>query len=238
MKKCGEVRALSCYRHLLRVVVFAAYVHVSTFGFSLFGLGSVAFAQANSAQEIHALGVGESMPDGVLLTKDGKKTSLRKVVGNKKAVVIFFRGGWCPYCSLHLADLQKVESELRGLGYQIIAISPDSVVRVRENIDRASLTYGLFSDPGLELAKKFGIAYRVSAATHSRLASHGIDLEKESGESHRLLPVPAAFLIDGNGIVRFQFADADYKVRIKSAELLREASSIEAKEISAKETSK
>ena len=78
-----------------------------------------------SANGIQPLLVGQSVPDVQLQTADGKAFNLKQELAEQPTVLIFYRGGWCPYCNLQLSQLQKIESQLQDLGYQIIAISPD-----------------------------------------------------------------------------------------------------------------
>ncbi len=46
--------------------------------------------------------VGSVMPDGDLLDPVGAPTSLTAVRAGRTAVVVFYRGAWCPYCTLAL----------------------------------------------------------------------------------------------------------------------------------------
>lgn len=66
----------------------------------------------------------------------------------------------------------------------------------------------------MEAAREFRVAYRVDAPTLSALTNFGINLEEASGEKHNLLPVPAVFLTDANGLIHFQYVNPDYKVRV------------------------
>jgi peroxiredoxin len=80
-------------------------------------------------------------------------------------VLIFYRGSRCPYCNLHLSDLVTVEEELRSLGYQIVATSPDRPEELNKMTAADHLNYRLFSDPQAEAMKKFGVAYQVDNTT-------------------------------------------------------------------------
>lgn len=189
-------------------------------------LPGVVLAQPSSAEEAIPLAVGQHAPEVRLISPKAKEYLLSSLVKERPTVLVFFRGGWCPYCSLHLSDLQKVDAEIREKGFQIIAVSADNYEKTQANIDKKKLTYRLFSDPGLKAAQAFGVAYKVDDKTYRRYQGYEVDLEKESGESHRLLPVPSVFLIDQDGIVRFVYSNPDYRIRIKAADLLREANQL------------
>jgi peroxiredoxin len=124
---------------------------------------------------------------------------------------------------VQLGQLQKIEDELLNLGYKILAISPDRPEKLRESVEKNELKYVLLSDAKMEAAKAFGLAFRVDAAGYQRLSGFGIDLEDASGEKHHLLPVPAVFLIGKDGIIQFQYANPNYKVRLTPEVLLAAA---------------
>ena len=121
---------------------------------------------------------------------------------------------------MQLGQLQKIESELVEMGYQIIAISPDRPEKLRESAKQQQFDYTIVSDSQMEAAKAMGLAFRVSDETLERYLKWGLDLEDASGESHHLLPVPAVFLSNKEGIIEFQFVHPNYKVRLDPEVLL------------------
>ena len=193
-------------------------------------LSSVLLAHANSTNQIPAraedaqpIAVGTSAPDAHLRGLDGKEVTLHAIIAGKSTVLIFYRGSWCPYCNAHLSDLITVEEQLRSLGYQIIAISPDRPEELNRMTTKDHLNYLLFSDPQAEAMKNFGVAYRVDDATIANYKKFNVDLERSSGQTHYILPVPAVFIINRTGEIVFVHADPDYKVRMKGAEVLAAA---------------
>ena len=148
---------------------------------------------------------------------------MHALIAGKPTVLIFYRGSWCPYCNAHLSDLVTVEEQLRSLGYQIIAISPDRPEELNRMTTKDHLNYLLVSDPQAEAMKNFGVAYRVDDATIANYKKFNVDLERSSGQTHHILPVPAVFIINRTGEIVFVHADPDYKVRMKGAEVLAAA---------------
>ena len=116
-----------------------------------------------------------------------------------------------------------MESQLNGLGYQIICVSPDQPSKVRETIQKHNLKFLLLSDSQMTASLAFRIAYQVDDATLKVLAEHGIDLEAASGEKHHQLPVPAVFLVAANGVIQFEYVNSDYSVRVHPDVLLAAA---------------
>jgi peroxiredoxin len=123
-----------------------------------------------------------------------------------------------------LGQLRKIESQLTGLGYQIVAVSPDKPEKLSAFIEKQSLTYTLVSDSEATGIKGFGIAFRVDDQTFDTYKNKfKLDLEEHSGAKHHLLPVPAVFIISKEGQVLFQYVNPDYKVRLYPEILLAAA---------------
>lgn len=177
---------------------------------------------APSAAEAKPLRVGATAPDPSLKTLDGKDIKLKNALGGKPTVVIFYRGGWCPFCNAHLSELAAIEGDIRKRGYQIIAISPDLPAELAKMADKDHLTYKLYSDSTAEAMKKFGVAFRVDDATYAKYRdSFHIDLERSSGQTHHILPVPSVFVVDKTGKIIFVHSDPNYKIWLKGSEILK-----------------
>jgi peroxiredoxin len=172
---------------------------------------------------VRPLKQGQRAPDAMLARPDGELVRLAAAYSSRPSILIFYRGGWCPYCNTHLGQIAQAESELVGLGYQVLAISPDRPEALRESLDRGGYTYQLLSDSEMTLAQAFGLAFRVDDQTIEKYRSFGIDLEQASGRNHHLLPVPAVYIIDTQGIIRCAHWDADYTKRLEPAKLIAAA---------------
>lgn len=165
--------------------------------------------------------VGDTVPDVNLLDENNVAVSLREVVKEKPAVVIFYRGGWCPYCNLHLGALAEIEGKVLAAGYQILAISPDQPAKLKATPDREKLGYRLLSDRKAEAAKALGIAFQVPAELVAKYKNeYQIDLEAASGETHHLLPYPAVFVVGRDGVISYAHVNPDYKIRLTPEEIL------------------
>lgn len=158
--------------------------------------------------------VGSSLPDAPLRTLDDEPTTLRAATAGKPAVLVFYRGGWCPYCNLQLSDLRTVVGPLRELGYTLIAISPDRPAELARTLDKTPLDYTLLSDSSAAAIAALGIGFVVDAATREQYKGYGIDLEAASGATHHALPVPSVFIVDAAGIIQFHYVNPDYRIRV------------------------
>lgn len=180
---------------------------------------ALAHAQTNSTP----LKVGDSIPDVKLRTEDDKEVSLRKLVSEKPTVLIFYRGGWCPFCNRHLQSLAGIEDDLNKAGVQLLAISMDQPAKLKATPDREKLHYRLLSDSDATAATAFGIAFKVDDKTVEKYNGYGINLDAASGNDHHILPHPAVFIANTNGVIRFAHVNPDYKVRLEPAKILETA---------------
>ncbi|MCC7108765.1 MAG: AhpC/TSA family protein [Deltaproteobacteria bacterium] len=178
-----------------------------------------------SAEAICPLLPGTKSPDVQLRTLTGATTSLVAALDGKPAVVIFYRGGWCPFCNVQLGALQSIEPELAKLGVRVIGVSPDRPEKLQESIGKHQLTFTLLSDSSMCAAQAFGVAFKVDDATIERYRAMKLDLEGDSGEKHHLLPVPSVFVVDPDGTIRFSYVNPNYKVRLDPQLLLAAARS-------------
>jgi peroxiredoxin len=126
---------------------------------------------------------------------------------------------------LHFSELQKVEDDLLNLGYKIIAISMDKPQNLKATLDKYNMKYELYSDSKANAVKEFGIAFKVNEDYLQKLKSYNMDLEASSGKTHHILPVPSVFIVDDNGVIRFEYVNPNYKIRI-SGEMLLEAAKL------------
>lgn len=183
--------------------------------FLLSAEGSLAqIAIPQKAIDISPLLIGEKVPDLPVKNLKSEEVSLVTLFAVKNTVLIFYRGGWCPYCNLHLAELQAIENDILNLGYQIIAISPDSPSNLQASLQKHKLNYQLLSDANMELSKAFGLAYAVPDASKERLN------KASDGQNIGMLPVPSVFVINQQGEIMFEYINPDYKKRLKGSLLL------------------
>ena len=176
---------------------------------------TTAFTQPPSdPAEVRPLPVGRVAPAVDLQAVDGSTRSLASVLDGKPALVVFYRGGWCPFCTLQLSSLRTLQPELDRQGVQLIAVSPDDPAHLRKTLAGQALDYTLLSDATASALQAFGVAFEVDAVTRAKYAAFGIDLEAASGHAHHLLPVPSVFVVDAAGVIQFNYSHPDYRTRV------------------------
>lgn len=167
---------------------------------------------AQKPTDISPLLIGEKIPAVNIPAADGKSFDLNAHIAEKPTILLFYRGGWCPFCNKELAGIQGIQADLVNMGYQIIAVSTDSPENLNKSIDKHQLTYTLLSDADLAVSKQFGIAFKAPEAYGKTL------IEGSAGKNaDKLLPVPSVFILDKSGMIQFEYINPDFKQRISPA---------------------
>lgn len=178
------------------------------------------------AEDVEPVTEGVAAPAKVLRTVDGEPVDLAERYRNGPTMLLFYRGGWCPYCNEQLGHLAEADATLAEMGVQILAVSPDRPAKLRETQIDDGQSYRLLSDSDMALAQAFGVAFRVADETVDQYRGFGVDLAEIAGEAHHLLPVPAVYLIDRDGVIRFAHWDADYRERLTAEALIEAAQQV------------
>jgi len=183
----------------------------------------------SDANDVKPLLPGMSIPDMTVFNVKGETKNITSDNLTKPFVITFYRGGWCPYCNAQLAQMRAAEKKLLDMGFDVYFISPDKPEALIESLKdqelKKDISYTLLSDPSMQVAQDFGIAFKVDVETIKKYIKWGIDLEKSSGYKHHYLPVPATYLVGEKGIIQFQYVNPDYSVRLDPEILLSAASS-------------
>jgi peroxiredoxin len=167
-----------------------------------------------NANDISPLLIGEKIPNFTLKSNDNKDAQIGDLLKKKKTVLVFYRGGWCPYCNMHLQALAEAEKQILDLGYQIIAVSPDAPENLKITEEKDKVKYTLLSDSKGELIKAIGIAFEAPENYKSVINVHS------NGANSSFLPVPSVFITDTNADILFEYISPDFKHRISSQLLI------------------
>ncbi|MBK7871373.1 MAG: AhpC/TSA family protein [Saprospiraceae bacterium] len=176
---------------------------------------SLLFSQLpEKPEDVSPLLIGETIPNEQVTTLDGKSIAFHDLIKEKPTVLIFYRGGWCPYCNTHLAEIGQAEAEILKLGYQIIAVSPDDAKHLQATGEKNKVNYQLVSDGKGLLATATGIAFKAPDRSKQRL------FEYSDGTNPGYLPVPTLMVLNTKGEILFEYIRPEYKSRISSDLLL------------------
>lgn len=167
------------------------------------------------------LGPGTAMPDADLLDVAGVPTSLARLRDHRPAVVVFYRGAWCPYCNIALRTYQAdLVPALDDRGYALIAVSPQKPDGSLTTAESNELRYTVASDPGNQLATALGILTEPSADAVAGQVTLGLDLTEVNADGGRTLPMPTVVVIDAAGVIRWIDVHPNYTTRSEVSDIL------------------
>jgi peroxiredoxin len=164
--------------------------------------------------------VGDKAELFELPDSDGKTIKVADLLKTGPVVISWYRGGWCPYCNISLHGLVEAEPKIRQLGATLVAITPESPDYSAKTIKDDGLTFQVLTDKGNQVAHQYRIAYKIPEQTSARMKSFKIDLAARDGDDSDELPLPATFVVDRDGIIRYAFVNADYRKRAEPADVL------------------
>lgn len=182
--------------------------------FTILGIFNYSQNIPENPEDISPYLIGEVLPDANLNDINGKSVTLNSILSKKPTVLVFYRGGWCPYCNAQLSGLAKIEKEILALNYQIIAVSPDDFSNIDDTIKEDAVNYQIFSDPNAELIQKIGIGFK----TQDNLKSYLV--KKRNLKSADVIPVPTVMIINGDKEILFEYINPNYKKRLSPEMLL------------------
>lgn len=161
-----------------------------------------------------ALNVGAKMPAFSLKDANGKTVGSDVLLKQSNLVVVFYRGGWCPFCNLYLKKLQQNISAIKENGGNLVAISvenPDNSLTIAK---KNALDFTVLSDPNLVVARKFGIVYQLSDETDETYKTkYKLDIAKRSEMTKPELPLSATYVINQEGEIIYAWLDPDFTKR-------------------------
>ncbi|MCM5662998.1 peroxiredoxin-like family protein [Galbibacter mesophilus] len=164
---------------------------------------------------------GDTFPNTTLPNAKGEKVSLKELNSDKKLIISFYRGGWCPYCNLELKALQNSLEEFKANGAELVAISPETPDNSLSTSEKNELDFEVLSDVNNVFAKELGLVFGLPEDLKAIYDQFGIDVKKHNENDDYELPMPATFVLDENGKVIYQFVNEDYTKRADTEEILK-----------------
>lgn len=167
------------------------------------------------------LKAGDKPADFSVLTHKGNDEPLKSLLKeNAPILVVFYRGGWCPYCNVQIRQLAEAwpEFEKRGVTPVLISVDkPDASAMAKATYE---IPFPVLSDPDLKAHEAFDVVVEIDDATAEKYKAYGIVLEDWSGKDHHKIAAPGIFLVDADGTVEWAHVSKDYKTRPSVDQLL------------------
>lgn len=160
-----------------------------------------------------ALKEGARFPRATLPDQLGRPIDIASLLERGPLVVVFYRGGWCPYCNLELRAYQQALPRIVGEGGTLVAVSPETPDHTLDTAQKNELAFPVLSDTRGELADALGIRFRLTPEIKALYEKFGHDLPARNGDGEWALPMPATYVVGRDGRIAFAFVDPDYRSR-------------------------
>jgi peroxiredoxin len=161
---------------------------------------------------------GEPMPPFILPDENGRLVSLPSLLERGPVAVMFFRGHWCPYCRLNARAVIKAYDRIRALGADIVAIMPETQEYAEQFKTEAGVPFPVLTDLDNGYALSLNLAIWLGVEIEQLLSY--LDMPSFHGNDGWVLPIPAAFVIGRDGMVKARFVDPDFRRRMAIEDLL------------------
>lgn len=165
-----------------------------------------------------AKNVGDTAPKFTLQNALGKEVSLKTYLDKGPVVLVYYRGGWCPYCNLTLHYLQEELPNFKAQGATLIAISPEVPDQSITTAEKHELAFEVLSDVGNKVAKQYGVVFKLTDEV-AKIYNEKFDLNTHNGDNSNELPLAATYIINSAGVIEYAFLDVDYRNRAEPSEL-------------------
>jgi peroxiredoxin len=165
---------------------------------------------------------GSRLLERELLDAGGQPTTLAQNLGGKPAVIVFYRGAWCPYCNIALRTYQaQLVPALAERGIGLVAISPQTPDGSLSTKETKELTFTVLSDPGNQIAAQLGILTAPSDGTRAGQLQLGLDLTQVNADGTTALPMPTVVIAGADGVIRWIDVHLDYTTRTEPGQVLQ-----------------
>jgi peroxiredoxin len=176
---------------------------------------------ATQGEPSGVLSLGSTLPDVDLIGADGRPTTLSEVAGGRPAVVVFYRGAWCPYCNITLSNYQNsLLPALSDRGVDLIAVSPQNPDGSLTMQQKHDLAFAVLSDPGNVLAHLLGIVTSPSSEVRAAQLQLGLDLTVVNADGTTSIPRPTTAIIDSGRVLQWIDVHPDYSTRSEAEDII------------------
>jgi peroxiredoxin len=162
----------------------------------------------------YGLSAGDIAPDFTGYDQTGKQVTLKKNLENGPVVLFFYRGNWCPVCNKYLKNYQDSLRIITDQGFNLIAITPESIENVEQTVKINKLSYTVIYDCQEQIMKDYDVMFNVNQVYQDKVKSElSVDIAGYNGRDAAHLPVPATYIINKQGIIVAVQFDPDYQNR-------------------------
>lgn len=184
---------------------------------TLYAAGTQAVVDAGVVE--NAKSMGDMAPNFTLTNQTGEEVSLESLLEQGPVVLLWYRGGWCPYCNLTLAAYQERLDDIRATGATLVALTPELPDRSISTAEKQDLEFQVLSDVGNDVAREYGVVFKLTEGVQANYEK-AFGMSEVNGDASGELPLAATYVIDQSGTIRWAFLDADYRNRAEPQDVV------------------
>ncbi|MFK5959121.1 MAG: peroxiredoxin-like family protein [Lutibacter sp.] len=178
---------------------------------------NIASSQVNNKH----LNIGDIAPQIIGVDQFNTKIDSEILLNNKKIMLVFYRGNWCPHCKKHLISLQKNLDKFVKKGIYVIVVTPERADKIKETIEKFNSTFSIIHDVDNIIMNNYKVAFDVNKNNVINYFEFTLKKVREYNETENdVLPVPATYLIDKDRKISYVHYNADYSKRSNFKEIL------------------
>ena len=163
--------------------------------------------------------MGDRAPDFSLQNQKGEQVSLASMLEDGPVVLLWYRGGWCPYCNLTLRAYQDRLEDFSQRGATLVALTPELPDKSLSTAQKEELRFQVLSDVGNAVARDYGVVFELTEGVKANY-EQAFGLSRYNGDDSGELPLAATYVIGRDGVIRWAFLDADYRNRAEPADVI------------------
>ncbi|WP_240339593.1 peroxiredoxin-like family protein [Flavobacterium arcticum] len=167
----------------------------------------------------NALQVGDTAMNFTLKNASNEEVNLYDELEKGPVVLMWYRGGWCPYCNLTLQYMQQSLPEFKEQGANLLALTPelpDSSISTKE---KNELEFQVLSDIDNKVAKEYKVVYKLTDDV-AKSYENSFELSKYNGNDDAELPLAATYVIGKDKVIKYAFLDAEYRNRAEPKDII------------------
>lgn len=163
--------------------------------------------------------VGDAAIDAQLSGWDGESVKLSDLWQDGPIVLMWYRGGWCPYCNLQLRAMQQSMDKIENAGAKLVVLTPELPEKAKQTAEQNDLKIVALHDKASAVARKYGLVFKLPEPIIPAYRDK-LKLPEYNGNDAMELPLSATYVIDQSGKITYAFLDADYKKRAEPADVI------------------
>ncbi|MDC7227021.1 MAG: peroxiredoxin-like family protein [Spirochaetales bacterium] len=167
-----------------------------------------------------ALKVGDTAINFTLKNAVGDSVTLYEKLAEGPVILMWYRGGWCPYCNFTLHHMQEYLSEFSKYNAALIALTPEVPDKSMSSIEKHDLKFEVLSDLDNNIASEYKVVFKLTDDV-AGVYEDKFGLSAYNGNNKAELPLAATYVIDTDKIIKYAFLDADYRKRAEPSDIVK-----------------